>query len=198
MTAAHYTAFADNCCLAAGDLTTVVKQSKKALDKNHQATIYIFNDLTSELLEIDFRGTLEEILKRLADTSTQEAANPLDEKEPRGPGRPKLGVIAREVTLLPRHWDWLNLQPGGASVALRKLVEKARHDNAGKDRVRQAQESTYRFMSTLAGNLPGYEEALRALFAGNQARFDELINPWPCDIRNHAQKLASTAFPALH
>jgi uncharacterized protein len=197
MNATNYVAFADSHCLAGGELTSVVKQAKIALDINPQSTIFIFNDLTSELFEIDFRGTLDEVLERLANTSTYEAANPLGEKEPRGPGRPKLGVMAREVTLLPRHWDWLNLQPGGASVALRKLVEKARHENAGKDRVRQAQESSYRFMSTLAVNLPSYEEALRALFAGNQARFDELISPWPRDIRNHAQKLASSAFPAL-
>ena len=109
--------------------------------------------------------------------------------------RPKLGVIAREVTLLPRHWEWLSSQPGGASVALRKLVEEARRANAGRDRIRQAQEAAYRFVSVLAGNLPGFEEACRALFAGDAARFDSLVQGWPAGVRNHAQRLAARAFP---
>ena len=93
---------------------------------------------------------------------------------PRGRGRPKLGVVAREVTLLPRHWDWLNSQSGGASVALRKLVEAARLAGDDKDRTRHAQEAAYRFMTALAGNLPGYEEATRALYAADPARFDAI------------------------
>ncbi|MFY0534142.1 DUF2239 family protein [Nannocystis pusilla] len=31
-----------------------------------------------------------------------------------GPGRPKLGVVSREVSLLPRHWEWLERQPSGS------------------------------------------------------------------------------------
>ena len=110
---------------------------------------------------------------------------------PRRPGRPKLGVVAREVTLLPRHWEWLNSQPGGASVALRKLVEEARRANSGKDRLRRAQEAAYRFMSTMAGNEPGFEEAARALFAGRQEPFEALVRGWPKDVREHAKKLAA-------
>ena len=102
--------------------------------------------------------------------------------------------MAREVTLLPRHWDWLNSQPGGASVALRKLVEEARRTHAGKDRVRQSQEAAYRFMSAVAGNLPGFEEATRALFAANAARFDEEVARWPADVpRLTHGKLAAVA-----
>ncbi len=105
-----------------------------------------------------------------------------------------MGVVAREVTLLPRHWDWLNGQPGGASVALRKLVEEARRANAGRDRVRRAQEAAYRFLSALAGNLPGFEEATRALFASDRTRFQEMVEPWPEDVRDHAKTLANAAF----
>jgi hypothetical protein len=112
----------------------------------------------------------------------------------RGPGRPKLGVVAREVTLLPRHWEWLASQPGGASVALRKLVEVARRSSEVKDRVRQAGAVAYRFMSTMAGHEPGFEEASRALFAGDQAGFEALIAAWPVDVQNHLKALATDAF----
>ena len=115
------------------------------------------------------------------------------DRRPRGPGRPKLGVVAREITLLPRHWDWLNTQPGGASVALRKLVEQARHASEGKDRIRQSQEATYRFMVAMAGDRPGFEEATRALFAGDSDRFDREIASWPIDVRDHARQLAAIA-----
>ncbi len=113
---------------------------------------------------------------------------------PRGPGRPRLGVVAREVTLLPRHWEWLGGQPGGASVALRKLVEQARKANGGRDRQRRAQEAAYRFMSALAGDLAGFEEAIRALFAGDRARFDQLVAPWPVDVGEYARRLGARAF----
>ena len=105
-----------------------------------------------------------------------------------------LGVVAREVTLLPRHWEWLAHQPGGASVALRKLVEAARRDPGGKDRVRQAREAAYRFMSALAGNEAGFEEAARALFAGRRVDFETHVGRWPKDVREHAVRLAAPSF----
>jgi hypothetical protein len=118
------------------------------------------------------------------------AADHLSAPEPRGRGRPKLGVVAREVTLLPRHWEWLGTQPGGASVALRKLVEEARRASGDRDRSRAARDAAYHFMSTMAGNLPGFEEASRALFADDRRRFAGLIAGWPEDIRDHIVKLA--------
>ena len=120
-------------------------------------------------------------------------AAPPAEDEPRRAGRPKLGVIAKEVTLLPQHWDWLGLQPGGGSVTLRRLVDEARNVSAEKDRVRQAREATYRFMSAMAGDEPGFEEAIRALFAGKRLRFNELILDWPVDVRDYAQQLGEAA-----
>lgn len=121
-------------------------------------------------------------------------AAPPPKKSSQSRGRPKLGVVGREVTLLPRHWEWLNSQPGGASVALRKLVDEARRVNGNKDRVRSAQEASYRFMVAIAGDLPGFEEATRALFQANEARFDEMVEGWPADVKNHARKLAAAAF----
>jgi hypothetical protein len=181
------TAFKGPRCIAAGELADVALKAKTAVDKGEQ--VLIFDDTTSESIEVDFRGSAEDVLRRLAQTDGNQVAP----DGPRGPGRPKLGVVAREITLLPRHWDWLNAQPGGASVALRKLVEEARRANGGKDRVRQSQEAAYRFMSIMAGNRPGFEEATRALFAGHRDRFDQLVAPWPKDVRHHARKLAADA-----
>jgi uncharacterized protein len=185
----HCTAFGGARCIAAGELAEVALKAKTVADKGQP--VLIFDDATSEAIEVDFRGTAEDVLQRLARAgSPQATAAP---ETPRGPGRPKLGVVAREVTLLPRHWDWLNAQPGGASVALRKLVEEARRANASKDRIRRSQEAAYRFMSAMAGNRPGFEEATRALFAGQRGRFDQLVEGWPRDIRGHARKLAAEA-----
>jgi hypothetical protein len=186
--------------IASGEILTVARQVKKAKNRDSESTILIFDSVTSEQIEIDFRGNVNDVVKRLANKLEKEKP-PIetasqDSPEPRGPGRPKLGVIAREVTLLPRHWEWLNTQPGGASVALRKLVEKARHDNAGQDRLREAQNAAYRFMSVMAGNEPGFEEAMRALFAADEERFHKWIRIWPDDIQSHSKSLAAAVFGA--
>lgn len=181
------TAFAGTRRIATGPLEVVALKAKQAMDRGGKAAILIFHDATSEPIEVDFRGTPADVMKRIAPA-------PQEDEQPRGPGRPKLGVVAREVTLLPRHWDWLASQPGGASVALRKLVEEARKRNAGRDRIRQAQESAYRFLSAMAGNEPGFEEAARALYRRNRERFEEISAAWPEDIAAHARALASAAF----
>lgn len=189
-------AFEGSRLIASGELVEVALKVKKEIDRGGREPILIFDNQTSRPIEVDFRGKAEDVRKRLlgeTDSGARPGAKPRDAKETRGPGRPKLGVVAREVTLLPRHWDWLNRQPGGASVALRKLVEEARHGNEARDRVRQSQEAAYRFMTTMAGNLPGYEEATRELFAGNAERFHQLIEDWPKDVRDHSEKLASGA-----
>jgi hypothetical protein len=188
------TAFEGTRRIASCELKHVALKAKAVIDRGERAPVLIFDDITSELIEVDFRGTAKNVLKKLSAAPTT-ASPPLDAESPRRPGRPKLGVVAREVTLLPRHWDWLNSQPGGASVALRKLVEEARRVNATRDRVRQAQEAAYRFMSAMAGNEPGFEEAARALFAGQRERFDTQVESWPIDVRDHAKKLAAAAFP---
>lgn len=191
------TAFNGAKRIASGDLREVALKAKAVLDRTKHAQVLIFDDLTSELIEVDFRGSPARVLQHIAKMTADTAlAGPATESatEPRGPGRPKLGVVAREITLLPRHWDWLASQPGGASVALRKLVEHARLANQGRDRLRRGQEAAYRFLSAMAGNEPGFEEAIRALFAGKHKRFDEIVEPWPRDIREHAKKLASAVF----
>ncbi len=192
----HCTAFEGFRCIAAGELADVAVKAKEVLDRGERAPVLIFDDATARLVEVDFRGTADDVVRRLADPAGEgvEAREPVSGgATSRGPGRPKLGVVAREVTLLPRHWEWLNGQPGGASVALRKLVEHARRANEGRDRVRRSQEAANRFMGSLAGDLAGFEEATRVLFAGNRQRFDELVEPWPADVRDYARKLAADA-----
>lgn len=194
------TAFAGSRCIASGELDRVARQTKNAIDAGEQSTILIFNDVTSEPIEIDFRGSIDDVQARIqsrfntGSSSNQAMETPVASGVSRGRGRPKLGVVSREITLLPRHWEWLNSQPGGASVAIRKLVETARRANSGKDRVRQSQDATYRFMSAMAGNLQSFEEATRALFAKNSQLFEENMQSWPVDIREHAKKLALPIF----
>src|SRR5579862_410357 len=183
---AEFTAFVGTRRLASGPLEEVALAAKKTIDRGTQQPVLIYNDQTGRAIDIDSRGSDTEILARLA--------RPAPPPHPRGRGRPKLGVVAREVTLLPRHWEWLSAQPGGASVALRKLVDAARVSHAGADRRRLAQQAADRFMSALAGNEPGYEEAARALYAGDRARFAQSMVAWPADVRDHAVRLAAAAF----
>ncbi|HEX3637775.1 MAG TPA: DUF2239 family protein [Paraburkholderia sp.] len=191
------TAFEGHRRIASGSLSDVALAVRAVLARGEQAPVLIFDDITARPVELDLRGTPEEILGRLANQAPGEQPAPTAEAEeediPRGRGRPKLGVVAREVTLLPRHWSWLNGQSGGASVALRKLVEAARSASEDKDRKRAAQEAVYRFMTALAGNLPGYEDATRALYASDRTRFDQLIAAWPEDVRSHTLRLAEAA-----
>lgn len=192
-------AFAGVECVAAGTLEEVAVAVKTLVDSGESRTILVFDSATSEPLELDLRGSAEEVVARLprpASDATEEAGDSAVPAVPRGPGRPRLGVVPREVTLLPRHWEWLSAQPGGASVTLRKLVEKARREGADEDRQRRARDAAYRFMLTLAGNETGFEEATRALYAGDEARFEALITSWPPDVREHARVLARTTFSA--
>ncbi len=186
-------AFQGDRCIASGTLREVARAAKRAHDRRQDATILVFDD-DSGPVEIDLRGTVEEVLARLPEGAGVVGAE--DVAAPRGPGRPKLGVVAREVTLLPRHWEWLSQQPGGASVALRRLVEEARRANTDKDRVRRAQETAYRFIAAMGENKPHYEEVARALFARNAEGFARWTEAWPADVRDHARRLAAGAFEA--
>lgn len=179
-------AFARSKRIALGAPRDVATAVKKHVDAHDADGLLVFDAASSQPVEIDLRGALASVLKRLPEAAAPAVAEPTE----RSPGRPKLGVVAREVTLLPRHWQWLAAQRGGASVALRQLVEEASRASSEKDRRRQAQESAYRFMLAMAGDRAGYEEATRALFASDLPRLKELISAWPRDIREHALSLA--------
>jgi uncharacterized protein len=188
-----YVAFDGDYCIASGDLRAVARAAKEALDRRKDASILVF-DGRSGPIEIDFRGSLDDVLARLPQLPGAAAAEDAAIPALRGPGRPKLGVVAREITLLPRHWEWLAQQSGGASVALRRLVDEARRANKDKDRTRQAQEAAYRFIAAMGENKPHYEEVARALFAADAGRFETWTASWPADVRDHARRLAAAAF----
>jgi len=184
-----FTAFEGQRRLVSGPLAEVALAIKHT-ERHAMEPIAIFSDATGRAIDLDLRGGPDEVLARLPETV---AASPRSEAmpgEPRGRGRPRLGVVAREVTLLPRHWEWLNAQPGGASVALRRLVDEARRSSGDRDRQRAARDAAYHFMSAMAGNLPHFEDASRALFADDRRRFVSRIANWPADVRDHVVKLA--------
>ncbi|MCX2562251.1 DUF2239 family protein [Acetobacter farinalis] len=190
------TAFSGNRRIAKGELVEVALAIKAA---ETEEPVLTFNDMNGAVIDLDLRGTTAEIITRLTKEGERRtlAAAPHTEEGPestRPRGRPRLGVVAREVTLLPRHWEWLAAQPGGASQALRRLVEKARHADNGQTETKAARERTYRFLSALAGDLPGFENVIRALFAGEEDVFAHRMETWPEDIKAHAQELLHPSF----
>jgi hypothetical protein len=190
--------------VAIGELAEVARVVRTAMDNPQHGTLLVLDTSSSAIIDLDLRGTPEQVAARYKQSESAQKSASSDQKDDineaseknlsdRGPGRPRLGVVPREVTLLPRHWDWLASQPGGASATLRKLVEYARALSVEQDRQRGATESVYRFLTHLAGNEPGFEEASRALFAGEQDRFLERIAMWPEDVRAHAEWLLTHA-----
>lgn len=186
----NYTAFEGGAQICSGPLAEVVLKVKRRLGKAAHGQALIFSDETGHTLDFDFQGSEKDVERRLEVF----VAGPSGEGESAGPGRPRLGVVSREVSLLPRHWEWLAARPGGASAALRRLVDEARKKEGEDPTLKQIQERTYRFLSVASGDRPGYEEALRALYRKDVARFQEAMQGWPADVRAHALKLARPAF----
>lgn len=195
-----FSCFDGHTHIASGAPAVVALALRQRRADDAAGPLLVFDNATGQTRDFDTRGSEAQLLARVAKafpavdadadagiaTAGGEAADPA----PRGRGRPKLGVVAREVTLLPRHWAWLADQPGGASVVLRRLVEQASRAGADKDRQRRHAERAYQFLQTIAGDLPGFEDALRALFAHDRARLEALLAGWPADVRAHALLLA--------
>ena len=196
------TAFDGHRLLLSGPLVEVALAVKTATEGGSPNAILVFDDTTGRVVDLDLRGTKADIVERLSQPPqtfvgrhrppANVPAEPATDAgtEVRGRGRPKLGVVAREITLLPRQWEWLASQPGGASAILRRLVDDARRNSGERHARRAAQEAAYHFMQAIAGDLPGYEEATRALFANDRPRLEQCIADWPHDIRAHALRLA--------
>jgi hypothetical protein len=199
-----YTAFKGHKLLAKGRIDEVALSVKAAVEMDSAATVLVYSDLTGKEMDFDLRGTKKDVLQRLkVFMSTDDVSdhpkpgatnNATKNTTSSSPGRPKLGVAAREVSLLPRHWEWLSTQSGGASATIRRLVDDARKSSSGKELVKQGQERTHKFMSSIAGNLPAYEEALRTLYARDLTKFQLHIQDWPQDIIDYIQILAEPIF----
>ena len=186
----RHTAFLGHRRLASGTLREVALAVRRAQERDPHASPLVFSDATGQQVELDLRGSDADVEARYPEAGAPATPDAAATTAPRGRGRPRLGVVAREVTLLPEHWDWLAAQPGGISVALRKLVHQAKRSATDGDRVRRAQERAYAFMVAIGGNLPGFEEAARALFANDRAGWNASIAPWPADVREHVARLA--------
>lgn len=188
-------AFDGTTKISHGTPNQVATEVKTYVDAYPHSEVLVFDAITSQQLDMDAPGSLRVALHSLPiEQPTRESESSTQELSPaKSVGRPKLGVTAKEVTLLPRHWDWLTRQPGGASVALRKLVEQAQRANKDVDRMRVARDAAYKFMNAMAGNEPGFEEATRALFAGNLIALRSLTEAWPKDIRDHSLLLADAS-----
>jgi hypothetical protein len=199
------TAFRGHERLATGPLRDVAQVVWRAVKdaESHHGAVLVFDDATGRVIDLEMRGDERAMLAHVDVMLRMSQAVPVQssgetrgesvDPVPRPRGRPKLGVVAREITLLPRHWEWLSTQPGGASVALRKLVDAARRTNTDEDRTKAARDVAYRFMHAMAGDLSQFEEVIRALYRGDEARCRELIAEWPRDIAAYSVQLA---FPA--
>lgn len=175
-------AFAGARRVASGPVRDVLTVLKQRFDRDDGDMVLVFEVESGRQIDFDLRGSLEKVLARHA-----------PDEPARGPGRPRLGVVSREVSLLPRHWEWLEDQPTGTSGAMRRLVEQAAKSDTGRDRARRTRAALYKILSALAGDLPHFEEASRALFAGDTERFRKLVSGWPRDVRDYAVDRESEA-----
>jgi hypothetical protein len=188
-----YTAFGGHHLLATGPIPEVLLAAKTAFDRGGD-TVLVFDDQTGKQIDFDYEGTPEEVIAKLAWHPLFRSIETLMTPKT-GPGRPKLGVVSREVSLLPRHWEWLEQQPQGASAAIRKLVDEARKRAPDADRARRAREAAGNFLWSLAGNLANFEEATRALYAGDIERLERQIKDWPHDVRGYVYRLLEVEPP---
>lgn len=185
-------AFNEHTCIAEGSLLDIALAAREQLSTANNSLVLIFELDTGRQIDIDTRGTEAELRSRFG---YDPGESPTPTSKAKGQrGRPKLGVTGREVTLLPRHWDWLDTQRGGASATLRRLVDEARKENAQEDKARASQDKTLRFMSAIAGDLAGYEDATRALYSQNRDAFEQNIKTWPKDICRVITSLCEDAF----
>lgn len=198
-TSKTFTAFQADQCIGTGSIETVALAAKAIIDAAPDTGILFFDDETGREIDLNLRGSEAEVLARLALQFPPPAPSEAEDDESpepstRGRGRPKLGVISHEVSLLPRHWEWLNSRPGSPSAALRKLIDEARRSQAEQNEQQRARKACFLFISAVAGNNENFEDACRALFAGDRTRFLQFTQALPTDVRRYAERLSATAF----
>lgn len=169
-----YTAFAGTTRLVTAPLADMLRATKGYLDGDGSQRVLIFDDSSGEQVDFDFSGDLEEVLARV-----------VGQEQKRSPGRPKLGVVGREISLLPRHWEWLDQQPHSASATIRRLIDAARKGSSQATDYRRRVEAADRFIWVMAGELANFEEASRSLYARAWERLRDLTREWPVDVRDH-------------
>jgi hypothetical protein len=192
-------AFSGSSLLVRGDIETVALAARAASSGEAKERLALYVEGSGAAFDLDLSGSEEEILARLPGQFPEASIDTLADgcsapaTKPRGRGRPKLGVVSREISLLPRHWQWLSEQQGGASATLRRLVDEARKIRADEAQIRKNVNAAYRFMMDIAGNQAGFEEASRTLFAHNFREFEERIRDWPTDIRTQLARYVEGA-----
>ena len=170
---AQYIAFEAQTQVGGGDLEQTLTAAKQRIDNgSNPAAVLIFEVSTGRQRDFDFRGSLADVLD-----------NALPPAPKRGRGRPRLGVTAREITLLPRHWSWLETQGKSPSATIRNLVEQAMRDDPKHTEGKPDAEALVRIMSAVGGNLPGFEEAVRSLYRSDHGAFKQQTAEWPDDLR---------------
>lgn len=182
-----YTAFEEFKIVSQGTLDDVAISVKHRLKEQGSSNILIFSDSTGRQIDLDLSGTDKQVLDRLKVFTTSSV------QTQSGAGRPKLGVLPREISLLPSHWEWLLNQEGGSSAVIRNLIdEKMKTQLIHKNKI--AQERTYKFLSAHAGNLPSFEDAVRFLYRKDKKKFMDQISGWPKDVLKYTLSLSSDAF----
>ena len=182
-----YSSFTGYRHIASGPLRTVLKETKTFYDStqtpdernasHHPENLLFFHHGDGRQLDFDLSGSLEDVLSRI---QTREPS-PVDETPDKpGKGRPRLGVVSKEVTLLPRHWEWLSRQPASASATLRRLVSEASSRENTSSKAKAERLGT--ILWTLAGNLEGFEEASRCLHRLDFEGLFGFSDKWPGDL----------------
>jgi len=186
-----YTAFEGYKLLSHGDIETVALDVRKALKKDSNKSVLIFSDSTGRQIDLNLNGYESEVLERLKVFAAPPVSTHIG-----GVGRPKLGVVSREISLLPQHWEWLSNQEGGASSVIRRLIDAKMNTSllSAKEKTKKVQEVVYKFLSAVAGNLPNFEEVVRYLYRKDKKKFEDLMSDWPSDVSKHASFLAKEAF----
>ncbi len=187
-----FTVFLDQKMLIRGNLSASVLAAAKAkMDDNHSRVV-IYNDSSGKPIDVELQGSTEDIIKNIEGNPAlhQYMIHPEKQaKKPKKRGRPKLGVTSKEISLLPRHWQWLARQKGSPSATLRRLIDESRKANMGRELVEQSRDAVHAFMWDMCGNFVNFEEATRYLFRNDFVTFYEKISTWPNDIKEHVRRL---------
>jgi len=186
--------------VARGTLDEVVAACRLASAQRPNQRTAFFDDVSGHAVEAPVAPTATRSpsegvspIVRSAPAAEREASDATGPQRKRGPGRPRLGVVSREVSLLPRHWEWLSAQRGGTSATLRRVIDAARKADGGTTERRRTIDAAHRFLWDIAGDLPCFEELTRALYAEQFQRVADLSCSWPTGVRQQLLRFVDRA-----